>query len=43
LIGDSEGYSLRYRVIGPRLFDYPHSLSGWDHKLYWIRVEATDG
>ena len=21
----------------------PNSLSGWDHKLYWIRVEATDG
>lgn len=43
LIADSEGYSLRYRVIGPRVFDYPNSISGWDHKLYWIRVEATDG
>ena len=43
LIADSEGYSLRYRVIGPRLFDYRNSISGWDHKYYWIRVEATDG
>src|SRR5271167_2817639 len=30
--------------LGPRLFDYSNSLSpGWDHKLYWVRVEATDG
>ena len=43
VITDSDGYSVRYRVVGPRLFDYPNSLSGWDHKLYWIRVEATDG
>jgi hypothetical protein len=43
LIADSEGYSLRYRVVGPRLFDYPNSLSGWEHQLYWVRVEATDG
>jgi hypothetical protein len=37
------GNGTRYRVVGPRLFDYPNSLSGLDHKLYWIRVEATDG
>jgi hypothetical protein len=36
-------YGTRYRVVGPRLFDYPNSLSGWHHRLYWIRVEATDG
>jgi hypothetical protein len=42
-IADSEGYGIRYRVVGPRLFDSPNSLSGWDHKLYWIRVEGTDG
>jgi hypothetical protein len=43
LIADSEGYAFRYRVVGERLFDYPNSLSGWDHRLYWIRAEATDG
>jgi hypothetical protein len=32
-----------HRAIGPRLFDYPNSLSGWDHRLYWIKVEATGG
>lgn len=44
VIPDSEGYSLTYQVVGPRLFDYPNSLTpGWDHKLYWISVLATDG
>ena len=43
LIYNSEGTALRYHVIGPRLFDYPSSLMGWDHRIYWVRVEATDG
>jgi hypothetical protein len=38
----AEGMDLK--VVGPRLFDYPNSVSGWvGHKLYWIRVESTVG
>ena len=31
----------RYQVIGPRRFYYPHSITGTDLGLYWVRVEAT--
>lgn len=43
IVPDSEGYSLTYQVVGPRLFDYPNSLTGWNHRLYWVGVLATDG
>ncbi len=43
MIPDSDGFSTVWQVTGPRLFDTPNSLTGWDHKLYWIAALATDG
>jgi hypothetical protein len=43
VIADSEGYGLYWQIVGPRKFDYPSSLTGWNHKWYWVSALATDG
>jgi hypothetical protein len=43
IVTDDEGYSLVWAIVGPRRFDYPSSVSGWNHKYYWSSAIATDG
>jgi hypothetical protein len=33
--------SVRYQVVGPRLWDYPSALTGTDFTRYWVRVDAV--
>jgi hypothetical protein len=35
--------SVRYAVIGPRLFDYDHALTGSPTRRYWVKVDAVVG
>jgi hypothetical protein len=43
VVTDTDGISLTYQVSGLRQFDWPNSLTGFGHRLYWMAVAATDG
>jgi hypothetical protein len=30
-----------YQIVGPRKFDYPSSVNGWNHKYYWMTALMT--